>query len=177
PGLVTSNAATHAGCMFTYASAGAGYGYDMIWLLVLVTVALVVVQELNARLGVVTGKGLADLIRERFGVRITVLAMLLLLAANVATVIAEFAGVALAGEAFDVSRYITVPLAALVIWFVVLRGSYEVVEKIFLAFSLIYLTYVLSGVIVHPPWGDVLHHTIHPKVQLNSAYLLLSVAL
>src|SRR3989442_5428431 len=125
PGLITSNADNDAGGIFTYASAGARYGYDMIWLLALTTVALLVVQEFNARLGVVTGKGLADLIRERFGVRITVLAMVLLLIANVATVIAEFAGVALAGEAFGVTRYITVPLAALAVWFVVLRGSYE----------------------------------------------------
>ena len=177
PGLITSTADNDAGGIFTWASAGARYGYDLIWLLVVVTVALMVVQEFNARLGVVTGKGLADLIRERFGVRITVLAMALLLVANVATVIAEFAGIALAGEAFNVSRYITVPLAALVVWFLVLRGSYAVVEKVFLAFALVYLTYVVSGVLVHPPWGDVLHHTVTPTIHLNSEYLLLAVAI
>ena len=177
PGLITSAADNDAGGIFTYASAGARYGYDMLWLLVLVTLALVVVQEFNARMGASSGKGLADLIRERFGVRITVLAVLLLLVANVATVIAEFAGIALAGEAFGITRYITVPLAALVVWFVVLRGSYAVVEKVFLAFGLVYLTYVVAGINVHPDWGDVLHHTVQPHIELSSNYLLLAVAL
>src|SRR5258708_6282132 len=177
PGLITSAADNDAGGIFTYASAGARYGYDMIWLLVLVTLALVVVQEFNAGMGVSSGKGLADLIREGFGVRITVLAVLLLLVANVATVIAEFAGIALAGEAFGITRYITVPLAALVVWFVVLRGSYAVVEKVLLAFGLVCLTYVVAGINVHPDWGDVLHHTVQPHIELSSNYLLLAVAL
>jgi Mn2+/Fe2+ NRAMP family transporter len=177
PGLITSTADNDAGGIFTWASAGARYGYDLVWLLVVVTVALMVVQEFNARLGVVTGKGLADLIRERFGIRITVLAMALLLVANGATIIAEFAGIALAGEAFDVPRFITVPIAAAVVWFLVLRGSYAVVEKVFLAFALVYLTYVVSGILVKPPWGEVLHHTLQPHVHLTSDYLLLAVAI
>ena len=177
PGLITSTADNDAGGIFVYASAGAQYGYDMIWLLALVTLALIVVQEFNARLGIVTGKGLADLIRERFGVRITVLAMVLLLVANIATTVAEFAGIALAGEAFGISRYLTVPLAAMTVWFVVLRGSYAVVERIFLAFSLIYLTYIVSGVIVDPPWAQVLQHTVRPHVEFGTTYLLLAVAL
>ena len=177
PGLITSNADNDAGGIFTYAQAGARYGYDLIWLLAITTLALAVVQEFNARLGVVTGKGLADLIRERFGVRITVLAMFLLLVANIATTIAEFAGIALAGEAFGISRYITVPLAALLVWFVVLRGSYAVVEKVFLGLSLIYFTYVLSGLLVHPDWAQVVSHTIHPQAAFDSAYLLLAVAM
>jgi NRAMP (natural resistance-associated macrophage protein)-like metal ion transporter len=177
PGLITSNADNDAGGIFTYAQAGARYGYDLIWLLAITTLALAVVQEFNARLGVVTGKGLADLIRERFGVRITVLAMVLLLIANVATVVADFAGIALAGEAYDLTRYVTVPLAALLVWFVVLRGSYAVVEKIFLGLSLVYLTYVVSGLIIRPPWGDVLHHAVQPSIQISGDYLLLAVAL
>ena len=177
PGLITSVADNDAGGIFTYAQAGAKYGYNMLWLLVLTTLALLVVQEFNARLGVVTGKGLADLIRERFGLRITVLGMLLLLVANIATVVAEFAGIALAGEAFGITRYITVPLAAVVVWYVVLRGSYAVVEKVFLAFGLVYLTYIASGLIVHPDWGVVLSQSVHPTVTLDSGYLLLSVAL
>ena len=177
PGLITSVADNDAGGIFTWASAGSKYGYDLIWLLLVVTVALMVVQEFNARLGVVSGKGLADLIRERFGVRITVLAMALLLVANVATVIAEFAGIALAGEAFNVPRLITVPVAAAVVWFLVLRGSYAVVEKVFLAFALVYLTYVVSGFAVHPPWGEIAHHAVMPTIHLNSEYLLLSVAI
>jgi NRAMP (natural resistance-associated macrophage protein)-like metal ion transporter len=177
PGLITSNADNDAGGIFTYTSAGAKYGYDMLWLLAVTTLALMVVQEFNARLGVVTGKGLSDLIRERFGVRITVFAMVLLLIANVATTVAEFAGIALAGEAFGVSRYVTVPLAALLVWFVVLRGSYAVVEKIFLGLSLIYLSYVVTGLLVHPDWGQVVSHTIHPQATFDSAYLLLAVAL
>ncbi|MEA2683029.1 MAG: hypothetical protein QOK05_1357 [Chloroflexota bacterium] len=177
PGLITSVADNDAGGIFTWASAGSKYGYDLVWLLVVVTVALMVVQEFNARLGVVTGKGLADLIRERFGVRITVFAMALLLVANAATVVAEFAGIALAGEAFNVPRFVTVPLAALVVWFLVLRGSYAVVEKVFLAFALVYLTYVVSGIIVHPPWMEVARHTLQPHIHLNSDYLLLAVAI
>ncbi|MGI8610476.1 MAG: Nramp family divalent metal transporter [Candidatus Dormibacteria bacterium] len=177
PGLITSTADNDAGGIFTWASAGSKYGYDMLWLLLVVTVALMVVQEFNARLGVVSGKGLADLIRERFGVRITVFAMALLLVANVATVIAEFAGIALAGEAFNVPRLVTVPLAALVVWFLVLRGTYAVVEKVFLAFALVYLTYVVSGFAVHPPWGEIARHVVAPKIQLNSEYLLLAVAI
>ncbi|HEV3231095.1 MAG TPA: Nramp family divalent metal transporter [Candidatus Dormibacteraeota bacterium] len=177
PGLITSTADNDAGGIFTYAQAGARYGYDMIWLLAITTIALAVVQEFNARLGVVTGKGLADLIRERFGVPVTVLAMVLLIIANVATAVAEFAGIALAGDAFNISRYITVPLAAIVVWFLVLRGSYAVVEKIFLALSVVYFTYIASGVIVHPPWAEVLQHSVAPHVSLSFDYLLLSVAL
>jgi Mn2+/Fe2+ NRAMP family transporter len=146
--------------------------------LAITTLALLVVQEFNARLGVVTGKGLADLIRERFGVRITMLAMLLLLVANIATTVAEFAGIALAGEAFSVSRFITVPLAAIMVWFVVLRGTYAVVEKVFLAISVTYVSYIVSGWLVHPDWGQVLQHTAHPQTSLlSTSYLLLAVAL
>jgi Mn2+/Fe2+ NRAMP family transporter len=177
PGLITSNADNDAGGIFTYAQAGAKYGYDLLWLLAITTLALLVVQEFNARLGVVTGKGLADLIRERFGVRITMLAMLLLLVANVATTVAEFAGIALAGEAFNISRYITVPLAAILVWFVVLRGTYAVVEKVFLALSVTYFSYIVSGWLVHPDWGQVLQHTVHPQTSiLDTSYLLLAVA-
>src|ERR1700694_4524152 len=178
PGLITSNADNDAGGIFTYAQAGARYGYDMIWLLALTTLALGVVQEFNARLGRVSGKGLADLIRERFGVRITVLAMLLLLVANVATTAAEFAGIALAGEAFNISRYLTVPLAGLLVWLVVLRGSCAVVEKVFLALSVVYVTYVVSGLLVHPDWGQVVRQTVRPQTNiLDTSSLLLAVAL
>jgi len=178
PGLITSTADNDAGGIFTYAQAGAKYGYDLIWLLAITTLALLVVQEFNARLGVVTGKGLADLIRERFGVRITMLAMLLLLVANIATTVAEFAGIALAGEAFNISRYITVPLAAIIVWFVVLRGTYAVVEKVFLALSVTYFSYIVSGWLVNPDWGQVLQHTVHPQTSiLDTSYLLLAVAL
>jgi NRAMP (natural resistance-associated macrophage protein)-like metal ion transporter len=178
PGLITSSADNDAGGIFTYAQAGAKYGYDMLWLLAITTLALLVVQEFNARLGVVTGKGLADLIRERFGVRITMLAMVLLLIANVATTVAEFAGIALAGEAFNISRYVTVPLAAIMVWFLVLRGTYAVVEKVFLALSVIYFSYIVSGFLVHPDWGQLLQHTVHPHTNLlDSGYLLLAVAL
>ena len=177
PGLITSTADNDAGGIFTYAQAGAQYGYDMIWLLAITTIALAVVQEFNARLGIVTGKGLADLIRERFGVRITVFAMVLLMIANVATTIAEFAGIALAGEAFGISAFLTVPAAAVMVWFLVLRGSYAVVEKVFLVLGLVYFSYIVSGVIVHPPWAEVLRHTVAPHIQLSTTYLLLAVAL
>src|SRR5574340_336605 len=176
PGLITANVDNDATGITGYSLAGANYGYGLLWAVVLVTISLAVVQEMVARMGVVTGKGLADLIRERFGVRITFWSMLLLLIANLATTIAEFAGIAGAMDIFGVSPYIAVPVAAIAVWFLVLRGSYRYVERILLALCLIYVTYVISGFLVHPDWGTVLHQTVVPPIRLDQGYLLTLVA-
>jgi NRAMP (natural resistance-associated macrophage protein)-like metal ion transporter len=176
PGLITANVDNDATGITGYSLAGAQYGYGLLWAVVLVTISLAVVQEMAARMGVVTGKGLADLIREKFGVRITFWSMLLLLIANAATTVAEFAGVAGAMDIFGVSPYIAVPVAAVVVWVLVVRGSYRYVERILLVLCLIYFTYVISGFLVHPNWGEVLHQTLVPPIRLNQGYLLTLVA-
>src|SRR5947209_5772002 len=153
PGLITANVDNDATGITGYSLAGAQYGYGLLWAVVLVTISLAVVQEMAARMGVVTGKGLADLIRERFGVRTTFWSMLLLLIANAATTVAEFAGVAGAMDIFGVSPYIAVPVAAVVVWVLVVRGSYRYVERMLLSRCLIYLSYVISSFLVHPNWG------------------------
>lgn len=176
PGLITANVDNDATGITGYSLAGANYGYGLLWAVVLVTISLAVVQEMVARMGVVTGKGLADLIREKFGVRITFWSMLLLLIANAATTVAEFAGVSGAMSIFGVSPFIAVPVAAILVWVLVVRGSYRYVERILLGLCLIYFTYVISGILVHPNWGQVLHETLLPPIQLNQGYLLTLVA-
>ncbi len=176
PGLITANVDNDATGITGYSLAGANYGYGLLWAVVLVTFSLAVVQEMAARMGVVTGKGLADLIRERFGVRITFWSMVLLLIANIATTVAEFAGIAGAMDIFGVSPFIGVPVAAITVWFLVVRGSYKYVERILLALCVIYVSYVASGFLVHPDWAQVFHETIFPPIQLNQGYLLTLVA-
>ncbi len=154
PGLITAVADNDAGGIATYSSTGAAYGYDMLWMIFLITFSLGIVQEMCARMGAVTGKGLSDLIRENFGVRWTVFAMLVLLVANAATTVAEFAGIAAGMELFGVSRYISVPIAAAGVWVVVVKGSYKVAEKIFLFFAIFQLAYVAAGIITPgQDWG------------------------
>ncbi|HLX56072.1 MAG TPA: divalent metal cation transporter [Ktedonobacteraceae bacterium] len=176
PGLITANVDNDATGIAGYSQAGAMYGFGLLWAVVLITISLAVVQEMVARMGVVTGKGLADLIREKFGVRITFWSMLLLLIANTATTVAEFAGIAGAMDIFGVSSFIAIPVAAIVVWFLVTRGTYRYVERILLALCVIYITYVISGFLVHPDWGVVLHQTFVPPIQLNQGYLLTLVA-
>lgn len=175
PGLITANVDNDATGITGYSLAGAQYGYGLLWAVVLITISLAVVQEMVARMGVVTGKGLADLIRERFGVRITFWSMLLLLIANIATTVAEFAGVAGAMDIFGVSPLIAVPVAAALVWFLVVRGSYKYVERILLALCVIYVSYIASGFLVRPDWGLVFHQTVVPPIQLNQGYLLMLV--
>ena len=177
PGLITSNADNDAGGIATYSQAGAQFGYRLIWLLIVITISLVVVNEMGARMGVVTGKGLADLIRERFGVRATTFAMLLLLLANAFTTMAEFAGIGAAMELFGVSRYIAVPIAAVVIWLLVVRGSYPLVEKVLLSIGVLYLTYVVAGLLGHHDWGQVAASSVVPQVIPRRDYFLLAIAL
>jgi NRAMP (natural resistance-associated macrophage protein)-like metal ion transporter len=175
PGLIAANAGNDAGAVATWASVGAQYGYQMLWVLVIITISLSVVQEMCARMGAMTGKGLSDLIRERFGVRGAAFAMLTLLVANVLVTISEFAGIAAASELFGISKYVTVPIAAAGIWLLITRGSYPKIEKIFLAMSLAFLTYPIAAVLAHPNWGDVARHTFIPTVYSNGTFLLLLV--
>jgi NRAMP (natural resistance-associated macrophage protein)-like metal ion transporter len=177
PGLITTNAGNDAGAIATYSQAGAEFGYQMLWILLLITVSLAVVNEMAARMAVVTGKGLADLIRERFGVRGTTLAMVLLLIANAVTTMAEFAGIAAALELFHVPKYASVPLVALAIWLIIVRGSYPVVERVLLSIGVVYLAYILSGVVSHPDWAAVARATFAPRPPLSLAYFLLAIGL
>ncbi len=175
PGLIAANAGNDAGAVATWSSVGARYGYGLLWALVLVTIALAVVQEMCARMGAATGEGLSDLIRERFGVRGSAFAMSTLFFANVLITISEFAGIAAACELIGISKYITVPLAAIGIWLIVTRGSYERVEKIFLFMAFAFFAYPIAAIMAHPDWGDVLHHTVVPTVYLNATYFQLLV--
>jgi Mn2+/Fe2+ NRAMP family transporter len=177
PGLITTNAGNDAGAIATYSQAGAEFGFQMIWILVLVTVSLAVINEMSARMAVVTGKGLADLVRERFGVRGTTFAMLLLLVANAVTTMAEFAGIAAALELFDVPKYLSVPLVALGIWLIIVRGSYPVVERVLLSIGVVYLAYIVSAAVSHPDWGAVLRSTVAPRPPLTIGYFLLAIGL
>ena len=175
PGLIAANAGNDAGGIATYASVGAQYGYSLLWMLVLVTVSMAVVQEMCARMGAATGMGLSDLIRERFGVRGASFAMLTLLLANSLITISEFAGIAVASELFGIPKYVTVPLAAIGIWFLVTRGTYQHVEKVFLVMTFAFFAYPIAAILAHPNWGAVLHSTVVPSFQWNSTYLLLFV--
>ena len=152
PGFITANVDNDAGGIATYSVAGAQFGYSLLWVMIPITIALVIVQEMSSRMGATTGKGLSDLIREEFGLRVTFLLMLALIVTNFGNIIAEFAGVASAFELFGVSKYIVVPLAAFIVWGIVVHGTYASVEKIFLTASAFYIAYVISGVLAHPAW-------------------------
>jgi NRAMP (natural resistance-associated macrophage protein)-like metal ion transporter len=177
PGIITANVDNDAGGITTYSLAGARYGYALVWTLVPITIALVVVQEMCARMGAITGKGLADLIRERFGVRVTFYAMALLVLSNVGNTASEFAGVASSLEIFGVPRWATVPAVAAFVWWLVVYGSYRSVEKVFLVACVFYLSYVASGVLARPGWGIVLHETLAPRTHVDAAYVTMLVGL
>ncbi|HVG28007.1 MAG TPA: Nramp family divalent metal transporter [Acidobacteriaceae bacterium] len=160
PGFITANVDNDAGGILTYSQAGAQYGYKLLWTMLPITLALIVVQEMCARMGVVTGKGLSDLIREEFGLRMTFLMMLLLVVVNFTNVIAEFSGIAGSMQLFHLSKYISVPVCALLVWALVVRGDYKSVEKIFLAASVFYIAYVIAGVMSGPDWHTALVQTV-----------------
>ena len=177
PGMIAANAGNDAGGIATYASAGADYGYNLLWTLIPLVLALGIVQETCARMGAVTGKGLSDLIREQFGVRWTVLVMLALLVANGGVTVSEFVGIAAATELFGVPRFVSVPLAAFAVWWLVVKGSYRRVERVFLLMSLVFLGYVVSALLARPDWGEVARGFARPRVDLNAGYLFTVVAL
>ncbi|HEV7178704.1 MAG TPA: Nramp family divalent metal transporter, partial [Candidatus Baltobacteraceae bacterium] len=178
PGFVTASAGNDVGGIATYSIAGAKFGYSLLWVLLPLAVALIVVQEMATRMGTVTGKGLASLIRENFGVRISFFAMAGLFFVNLAITASEFAGIATASEIFHISRYVAVPLSVLLVFFFILRFNNKIVERVFVGFSLIYLSYIVSAVLAHPNWGDVAHGTFVPVLDFkNSAYLVTIVGL
>jgi NRAMP (natural resistance-associated macrophage protein)-like metal ion transporter len=162
PGFITANVDNDAGGIFTYSAAGAQFGHNLLWTMIPITIALIVVQEMCARMGAVTGKGLSDLIREEFGLRITFLMMLGILITNFGNVIAEFAGIAGSMELFGVSKYYSVPICAVIVWLIIVKGQYKSVEKVFLAASFFYITYIVAGVLAKPAWIEALTATIKP---------------
>ena len=175
PGVITANVDNDAGGITTYSVAGATYGYKLLWTIIPMTVVLIIIQEICIRMGAVTGKGLADLIRERFGVKITFFAMLGLLLGNLGNIISEFAGVAASMELFGVSKYLSVPVGALFVWWFVLRGTYKFVERIFLAACLIYFCYVASGIIAGPNWAAVATDLMVPNFSFSAEYIIILV--
>jgi Mn2+/Fe2+ NRAMP family transporter len=177
PGMIAANAGNDAGGIATYASAGADYGYNLLWTLIPLVLALGIVQETCARMGAVTGKGLSDLIREQFGVRWTVVVMLALLVANGGVTVSEFVGIAAATELFGVPRFVSVPLAAFAVWWLVVKGSYRRVERVFLVMSLVFLGYIISAFMARPEWGEVARGFAHPRVEFNAGYIFTVVAL
>jgi Mn2+/Fe2+ NRAMP family transporter len=177
PGIITASVDNDAGGITTYTIAGAHFGFSLLWTLVPITVALIVVQEMCARMGVVTGKGLSDLIRENFGVKLTVLLILVLIVANLGNTMAEFAGVAASMEIFGVSKYIAVPIAAALVWVLVVKGTYSLVEKIFLIASSFYATYIVSGLLAHPNWGEVASKSVVPSISFNPGYIGMVIGL
>jgi len=177
PGIITANVDNDAGGIATYSVAGAQYGYALLWSLIPMLVVLFMIQEMVARLGVVTGKGLSDLIREQYGVRVTFFTMLALLITNFGNITAEFAGLAASLEIFGVSRYVSVPLGAAAVWYLVVWGNYRIVEKVFLFACTVYLSYVISGFMANPPWGEVLTAMVIPTFRLEQNYLFMLIGI
>lgn len=177
PGIITANVDNDAGGIATYSVAGAAFGYSLLWAMLPVTLALVVIQEMSARMGAVTGKGLADLIRENYGVKLTFYTMIALLVTNIGNTIAEFAGIAASLEIFNIQSIVSVPLSALFVWLVIVRGSYKAVEKVFLIACLVYIAYPISGYLAKPNWHEVWEHTIHPTFTWGGAAVLMVVGI
>jgi len=177
PGFITAMVDNDAGGIYTYSQAGAKYGYLPLWTLLPITLLLIVTQEMGSRMGAVTGKGLSDLIREEFGLRTTFFMMAVLVAANMTNVMANFAGIATALELFHISRYITVPLAAVGVWLLVVKGTYERVEKVFLFATALYICYIASGIMVKPDWKEAAIYSVKPVLMLDSGYLTLLIGM
>jgi Mn2+/Fe2+ NRAMP family transporter len=177
PGFITANVDNDSGGIFTYSAAGARFGYLPLWTLLPITLALIVTQEMCSRMGAVTGKGLSDLIREEFGLRITFVIMTLLVLANMTNVMAEFAGIASSLELFHISRYISVPLSAIAVWLLVVKGNYKSVEKIFLFGCLLYVTYIISGFLVRPDWKAAAINSVKPQLMLDKDYIYMLIGM
>lgn len=177
PGIVAAAAGNDAGGIATYSSAGAKYGYDLIWVMLVITVSLAVVQEMCARLGAATGRGLLDLVRERFGIGWALFAVAVVLVANGGLVISEFVGIGAAMELLGVSKYVAVPVAAGLLWYLVIFGSYSWVERIFLLMTLVFFVYPVAVIMAHPHWSDVARGAFVPKIQKDSGYIFILVGL
>lgn len=177
PGIITGSVDNDAGGITTYSVAGAQYGYRLLWTLIPAFIALVVVQEMNARMGMVTGKGLADLIRENAGVKVTFFIFIGLLVADIGNTTTEFAGVAGSMDVFGVSKYIAVPIVAVAVWFLVVKGTYGLAEKIFLIFSVFLLSYIVSALMGKPNWGEIGTSIIHPDIEFNFNYITMVIGI
>src|SRR5439155_19091987 len=171
PGFITANVDNDAGGIYTYSQAGARWGYLPLWTLIPITIALILVQEMCSRMGAVTGKGLSDLIREEFGLRVTFVVMTLLVLVNLTNVMSEFAGIASSLELFHISRYISVPICAVAVWLLIVKGNYQSVEKIFLFSCVVYVTYIISGVLVKPDWKEAAIYSVRPVLLLDAGYI------
>ena len=177
PGIITGSVDNDAGGITVYSVAGAEYGYGLIWTLIPSFVVLLVIQEMNARMGIVTGKGLSDLIRENAGLKVTFFIFIGLLFSNIGNTTTEFAGVAGSMEIFGISKYISVPVVAIMVWFLVVKGTYKIAERIFLIFSVSLLTYVVSAFMSKPHWGEIGTSIIHPQIAMNTKSLTMVIAL
>jgi len=175
PGIITSNVDNDAGGITTYSLAGAQFGLKLIWSLVPIMIALIVVQEMCARMGVVTGKGLSDLIREKFGAKITFYLMIGVFLTNMGNVFSEFAGVAAGMEVFGVNKFISVPISAFLVWWMVVKGTYKSVEKAFLVACVFYISYIITGVIVKPDWEHVFNQFLHPQLSLHPSEMTMLI--
>jgi len=177
PGIITGSVDNDAGGITTYSVAGAIYGYNLLWTLIPSFIVLVVIQEMNARMGIVTGKGLADLIRETAGVKVTFFIFIGLLIADIGNTTTEFAGVAGSMEVFGMSKYISVPIIGILIWLLVVKGTYKIAERIFLLFSVSLLMYVVSALMGKPHWGEIGHSIVHPELEINTQSLAMIIGI
>ena len=175
PGIITSNVDNDAGGITTYSLAGAQYGLKLVWSLIPIMIALIVVQEMCSRMGVVTGKGLSDLIREKFGAKITFYLVIGVFFTNMGNVLSEFAGVAAGWEVFGVNKFISVPISAFLVWLMVVKGSYKSVEKVFLVACVFYISYIVTGIIVKPDWGIVFEQFLHPRLSLQPSEMTMLI--
>ena len=175
PGIITANVDNDAGGITTYSLAGSQFGYDLLWLFIPMIIALAVIQEMGVRMGIVSGKGLADLIREKVGIKFTFLMMIALLAANMGNILAEFSGIAVSSGIFGVPKFIALPVAALFVWLLVVKGTYKSVEKVFLLASALYLSYIVAGYLAQPNWALAAHNAIIPQITLSTAYITMII--
>jgi NRAMP (natural resistance-associated macrophage protein)-like metal ion transporter len=177
PGIITSNVDNDAGGITTYSLAGAEFGLKLIWSLIPIMIALIVIQEMCSRMGVVTGKGLSDLIREKFGAKITFYLMVGMFLTNMGNVLSEFAGVAAGMEVFGVNKFISVPVSAFLVWWMVVKGTYKSVEKVFLVACVFYISYIITGIIVKPDWGQVFQQFLNPQLSLQPSEMTMLIGL
>jgi NRAMP (natural resistance-associated macrophage protein)-like metal ion transporter len=177
PGIITANVDNDAGGITTYSLAGSQFGYSLLWTFIPMIIALAVIQEMGVRMGIVSGKGLADLIREKVGIKFTFLMMIALLLANFGNVLAEFSGIAVSASIFGVPRLIALPVAALFVWLLVVKGNYKSVEKVFLLASSLYLSYIVAGVLAGPNWGLAAKSVLMPQISLSTAYITMVIGI
>ena len=177
PGIITANVDNDAGGITTYSLAGSQFGYDLVWIFIPMIIALAIIQEMGVRMGVVSGKGLADLIREKVGIKLTFVMTIALLAANMGNILAEFSGISVSSGIFGVPKFIALPIAALAVWLLVVKGTYKSVEKVFLAASTIYLSYIVAGFLSQPNWSLAVHNMVVPQIVPSEAYITMVIGL